>query len=210
MLERTASNVARIGGLLFRWRTALPLPIVAVLLVVPSDVDRPMLLWAGAALVACGELVRLWSVRHIGVISRTRSDRLGPLVSSGPFRLIRNPLYIGNLLLWTGFTVSAQLLWWVFLVAALLALEYHAIVQWEETLLRARFGDEYRAYAARVPRWIPSLRSGPRTSPVEPRTPPAPYSWAETLFSERGTLIGIAVGYLLLWLKATPRAGGIG
>jgi protein-S-isoprenylcysteine O-methyltransferase Ste14 len=46
---------------------------------------------------AAGELIRLWGVHHIGAISRTRSQRLGPLVATGPFALIRNPLYVGNI-----------------------------------------------------------------------------------------------------------------
>ena len=49
------------------------------------------------------------AVHHIGVISRTRSDRLGPLVASGPFALVRNPLYLGNIALWVGFALTARL-----------------------------------------------------------------------------------------------------
>jgi protein-S-isoprenylcysteine O-methyltransferase Ste14 len=104
----------------------------------------------GLTLVAAGELLRLWGVRHIGVISRTRSERLGPLVGSGPFALVRNPLYLGNVALWVGFTVSAGLLWLVPVVVVFLAVVYHAIVRWEETLLEGRRGDEYREYARRV------------------------------------------------------------
>jgi hypothetical protein len=50
---------------------------------------------------------------------------------------------------------------------------------------------------ARVPRWCPSSQ-GPTTS----HAPLAPNRWRETLFSERGTLIAIGVGYLLLWMKS--------
>ena len=56
----------------------------------------------GVAVVVFAEALRLWGVHHIGVISRTRSDRLGPLVASGPFALVRNPLYLGNIMLWVG------------------------------------------------------------------------------------------------------------
>ena len=144
--------------------------------------------------------MRLWAVRHIGAISRTRSDRLGPLVESGPFALIRNPLYVGNLALWVGFTLSARLVPLVPLVIIMLGLEYHAIVRWEESLLESRRGEEYRAYAARVPRWVP--RAGSRQS-LAVNQGRKPYSWGDTLFSERGTLIAIAAGCLLLWLKST-------
>jgi protein-S-isoprenylcysteine O-methyltransferase Ste14 len=156
----------------------------------------------GIALVLTAELIRLWAVHHIGVISRTRSDRLGPLVSTGPFATVRNPLYIGNILLWVGFAVSARILWLVPVFLIVLSLEYHAIVRWEEELLEARRGDEYRAYMARVPRWLPVSRQSTvdsRQSTVNDRRPT--FSWRETLFSERGTLMAIALGYVLLCLK---------
>lgn len=149
----------------------------------------------GAAITAAGELTRLRAVRHIGVVSRTRSDRLGELVSTGPFALVRNPLYLGNVALWTGLAVSARLLWLALAIVLLLAFEYHAIVRWEERLLESRLGESYRSYAARVPRWIP------RFGRVKAEVSRLKFSWRDTLFSERGTLIAIAVGYLLLYVK---------
>jgi protein-S-isoprenylcysteine O-methyltransferase Ste14 len=47
--------------------------------------------------------------------------------------------------MWAGLTLSAGLVWLIPLVLAFLAVVYHAIVRWEETLLEARRGDEYRA-----------------------------------------------------------------
>jgi len=188
----------RLGAWLFRRRTSIPIPLALALLLIPAGASSSRLLPAvGVALVLAAESLRLWAVHHIGVISRTRSDRLGPLVSTGPFALVRNPLYLGNIALWVGFAASARILWLVPVFIFVLALEYHAIVRWEEELLESRRGDEYRAYAARVPRWIPSVVSRPLT--VDGRL--STFSWRETLFSERGTLIAIALGYLLLWIK---------
>ena len=191
---------SRLGGWLFRQRTWLPLPLAAALLFIPpeSDTSDPSLWITGALIVALGEAIRLWAVHHIGAISRTRSDRLGPLVSSGPFAVVRNPLYVGNILLWAGFAISANLVWFAPVAIVLLALEYHAIVRWEEGLLAERIGERYSEYVARVPRWVPSLTSW--RLPVTAAA--AAFSWRETLFSERGTLIAIGVGFLLLWLKA--------
>ena len=197
-ISQNSDLITRFGGWLFTQRSWLPLPIAVVLLLVPAGSSvtfSTRLLYAGVLMVAAGEALRLWAVHHIGVISRTRSDRLGPLVATGPFSLVRNPLYVGNILLWAGFAVSARLLWAAPLVVLLLALEYHAIVRWEERLLETRLGDTYRAYAARVSRWIPSIRT-PAQLPGDRH-----FSWRETLFSERGTLIAIGVGYLLLWAK---------
>ena len=190
---------ARLGGWLFRHRSWLPVPLALALLLVPSPPSAsPALTWGGVALVLAGELLRLWAVRHIGIVSRTRTDRLGPLVATGPFARLRNPLYVGNIAVWVGFAASAGLLWLVPPIVLLLAFEYHAIVRWEERLLEARLGDAYRTYAARVPRWMPRLAGGQIG-----RGPSVPaFSWRDTLFSERGTLIAVALGYLLLWYKS--------
>ncbi len=194
--QQDADWLIRVGGRLFRWRTSLPLPIVFALVAIPSR--RPAWLVAsfGIALVAAGEWLRLWAVRQIGVISRTRSDRLGPLVSTGPFALVRNPLYLGNIALWAGFSIAANLLWVAPLVVLLLAFEYHAIVRWEEGLLKERLGDGYRKYLAHVPRWVPS---GGSLSPSALRD--TRFSWRDTVFSERGTLVAIVAGFALLSLK---------
>jgi protein-S-isoprenylcysteine O-methyltransferase Ste14 len=203
--------MTRIGAWLFRHRTVIPIPLALAILVVPaSRTQSSALMVAGAAFVALGEAIRLWGVRHIGAISRTRSDRLGPLVASGPFALVRNPLYVGNVALWVGFAVSARLPWLIPVFVAILAFEYHAIVRWEERLLEERLGERYRTYAGQVPRWVPNTinrrarreRSQFDFSVGSAASSVNVFSWRETFYSERGTLIAIVVGYALLWLKA--------
>jgi protein-S-isoprenylcysteine O-methyltransferase Ste14 len=204
----------RLGGWLFRHRTSLPLPFAAAIVAFPAgQTSRSAgLVAAGVAVTVLGELLRLWGVHQIGAISRTRTDRLGPLVESGPFAMLRNPLYVGNIALWVGFALAARLVWLAPVIAVLLGLEYHAIVRWEEHLLESRLGDAYRSYAARVPRWVPTFNREERGTRREKDlsafsagsagSAVRPYSWRETLFSERGTLIAMAAGYLLLWIKS--------
>jgi protein-S-isoprenylcysteine O-methyltransferase Ste14 len=195
----------RLGGWLFRHRTVLPIPVAVAILAIPAGnaASSTLLVVLGVVVTVLGELIRLWSVHHIGAISRTRSDRLGPLVDSGPFAIVRNPLYLGNIMLWVGFSLTARLLWLAPIILALLGAEYHAIVRWEERLLDSRLGDGYRTYAARVPRWMPlGHRGHKRDEGHEGENPVEGFSVRQTLFSERGTLVAIAAGYLLLWLKA--------
>ena len=202
-MRRQPDLTTRLGGWLFRHRTALPLPVALAILTLRIGEAPPSaaLAAAGVGLTLAGEALRLWGVHHIGVISRTRSDRLGPLVAAGPFAYVRNPLYVGNLALWAGFALTARLVWLAPIVLVLLGAAYHAIVRWEEELLEARLGDAYRAYAARVPRWVPKSRDHKESKDREAFAP-VTFSWRETVFSERGTLIAIAAGYLLLWTKA--------
>ena len=207
----TPDTTTRLGGWLFRHRTSLPLPAALAILTLRIGEAPPSALLAGmgVAVTMAGELIRLWGVHHIGAISRTRSERLGPLIASGPFARLRNPLYVGNIALWVGFALTARLVWLAPVILVLLALEYHAIVRWEETLLESRLGQAYRDYAARVPRWVPVLfYRGDRRERGDERRDEAflekdrrAFSWRATLFSERGTFIAIAVGYPALWIQ---------
>jgi protein-S-isoprenylcysteine O-methyltransferase Ste14 len=217
MSDQTSPDSTKLGSWLFRHRTSLPVPIAVAILLIPSGETSQSLveILSGVGLTVGGEAIRLWGVHHIGVISRTRSDRLGPLVDTGPFACVRNPLYIGNVLMWVGFAVTAGLIWLAPIVLILLAVEYHWIVAWEESLLGSRVGEPYRDYCRRVPRWLPSIRClatawhrgggawlQPGTTTAVPGGSQAPTPARRTLFSERGTLMAIAAGYLLLWLKA--------
>ena len=187
--------MVRLGAWLFKHRTSIPVPLALALIAIPpTHASRP-LFWAGGAVVAAGECLRLWAVAHIGAVSRTRTDRLGPLIDTGPFAWVRNPLYIGNIALWAGFALSAGMPWLAPIFVALLGFEYHAIVRWEEQLLESRLGQPYRDYARRVARWIP------RPPGAASRHIDRAFSWGQTLFSERGTLLAIAVGFLLVGLK---------
>jgi protein-S-isoprenylcysteine O-methyltransferase Ste14 len=197
--------IVRLGSWLFKQRSWLPVPMVLILLLIPASTVSALVPVVGGLLVVAGESLRLWAVHHIGAISRTRSQRVGPLIATGPFGLVRNPLYLGNIALWLGFALCARLPWAAPLVLLLLAIEYHAIVKWEEGLLVARLGDPYRTYLSQVPRWMPLFRVATTARPTE-----SAYSWRETLFSERGTLMAIGVGFVLLAVKSALASRGWG
>jgi protein-S-isoprenylcysteine O-methyltransferase Ste14 len=185
---------AELGRWLFRHRTWLPVPFAIALLIVSPPKTLAVVRW-GPILILAGEALRIWAVRHIGVISRTRADRSGPLVLTGPFAIVRNPLYVGNLLLWSGMACWAGAFWAV-PVSWLIFFPYYLLIsRWEEHLLQARFGDPYRTYQQRVNAWLPRLRVSADVFA------PASHTWSETFFSERGTLVAVAVMATLLSLK---------
>lgn len=189
------------GAWLFRYRSALPVPLALVLLLVRAgQVTAPWVLVAGPALVLVGESIRLWGVRHIGTISRTRTTRYGPLITGGPYRIVRNPLYVGNWFLWTGFAVWSGLLWMIPVAWIVFAIQYRAIARWEGEFLRGVYRETYDAYARQVRAWVPRWPDR-AAAPTAPRHP-----WRDVLFSERGTLIAAAAMALLLVVREALRS----
>jgi protein-S-isoprenylcysteine O-methyltransferase Ste14 len=185
------------GGWLFRQRSWLPVPFTLMLVTIRwRAFDHHWVRWAGIMLVVMGEALRLWSVRHIGVISRTRAARLGPLIATGPYQLTRNPLYLANAFLWCGFVAWSGLLWMEPLAVLLFALQYELLVRWEERQLAARFDAAYEAYRKDTPRWRPRLD---RLALAWTQRPA--HAWNDVLFSERGTLLTVALLAVLLTLK---------
>lgn len=163
--------VPRLGAFLFRNRGWLPAPLLVAMCL--SPVVHPV---AGGVLVAAGEALRLWAVGHIGLPSRTRGDGAHRVVRSGPYGRVRNPLYIGNVLIFAGIGV---VVWpWALVAVPLLCLHYTAIVRWEESNLAARLGAPYQDYLATVPRWWPSAQAAL----------PGRWDGREALRSERTTL----------------------
>jgi protein-S-isoprenylcysteine O-methyltransferase Ste14 len=187
------SSAARIGGTLFRYRSYLPLPLVAVALLAPGHLS-PRNWLIGGALIAAGEMIRLAGVAAAGTVTRRRSRNVSRLVTYGPFAWSRNPLYNGNLLIWLGFSVASGVWWCPLVAAALFAVEYHYIVAYEEGVLESIFGETYLAYKARTPRWIPR----------PPRTPEEsePLRWGEALRSELSTFMQYAALVAALLIKS--------
>src|SRR5512143_397852 len=123
--EQRAS--ARIGALLFRNRSWLPVPFLVVALLAPAHPTLANWL-AGAVLIVVGEWIRLAGVAAAGTVTRRRSRDVQRLVTYGIFRWVRNPLYVGNFLIWMGFVVISGVLWFLPIAVVLFAIEYALIV----------------------------------------------------------------------------------
>jgi protein-S-isoprenylcysteine O-methyltransferase Ste14 len=78
----------------------------------------------------------------------------GYLLRQGPYRLIRNPIYAGEAIAWAGWGLvyACPAVW---AGAAIVCTGLATTVRWEERRLLQRFGEDYRAYLAEVPRWVP-------------------------------------------------------
>jgi protein-S-isoprenylcysteine O-methyltransferase Ste14 len=76
------------------------------------------------------------------------------IVSSGVFRLSRNPLYLSLTLLYIGISLLFSATWALLLLLPLLVVMQVGVIQREEVYLERKFGDEYLRYKAQVRRWI--------------------------------------------------------
>lgn len=111
---------------------------------------------AGAWLVAVllcvlGIAIRAWAVRH----NHYAQGRNKTLAVTGPYAYVRNPLYVGNLLVIAGAAAASRMMWLVPLVVAWCLFVYQLVVRHEEVRLVARYGAEYERYRAAVPGWLP-------------------------------------------------------
>ena len=188
--ERTAP--ARAGAVLFRYRSWLPVPFVLVALGVPAHIGAVNWI-AGAILIVIGEGIRLAGVAAAGTVTRRRSRDVQRLVTYGIFRWMRNPLYVGNYLIWMGFVAISGVLWFLAVATGLFALEYSLIVAYEEGVLESIFGQEYLDYKPTTPRWIPT----PPTNPEK-----GPHDWGEAWRSEISTFLQYAALCVSFALKA--------
>jgi protein-S-isoprenylcysteine O-methyltransferase Ste14 len=185
------SPAARLGAVLFRNRSWIPVPFVVVPLLVPGE--QHVWSWIlGLLLVALGEGVRASGVAAAGTVTRRRSRDVQRLVTYGIFGWVRNPLYVGNFLAWMGFTVVSGVHWFLPFAALLFAVEYTLIVRYEEGVLESIFGEEYLEYKRRTPRWIP------RPPAVRER---GQHDWREAWWSEKSTLLQYAVLVVLFLVK---------
>ena len=76
------------------------------------------------------------------------------IVSAGPYRYTRNPLYVGMTLIYAGFTARANALFAALLLPVVLHLMDHGVIEREERYLERKFGEEYLRYKEGVRRWI--------------------------------------------------------
>lgn len=113
-------------------------------------IDRPAGLAVGSVLLFVSLVVVGWSVRAVG---RQPIDSPETLVTGGPYRYSRNPMYVGWTALYVGIALLVDAVWPLVLLPAVAVLT-HRTVRREERRLAERFEGEYRAYRDRVRRYL--------------------------------------------------------
>jgi protein-S-isoprenylcysteine O-methyltransferase Ste14 len=117
-----------------------------------------VLRWAGVAVSLYSVVVLPWTLRTLGRLAVPGAGVLRDhsLITTGPFRLIRNPLYSAVSVLWLGAALGT-LDWPMMVLFPLLVFGLLKTARAEEGLLREKFGAEYDAYVARTGRIVPKF-----------------------------------------------------
>ena len=134
---------------------------VVIGLVLPNPVPAPILprglgYGLGAVLILIAVWISLWGVRELRRAGTAVNPRIPTtaLVTTGPFRFSRNPLYVSLTLCYLGIAIAAQSLLALVLLPVVLVVMQYGVIYREERYLEDRFGADYVRYKEGVRRWI--------------------------------------------------------
>lgn len=144
---------------------------------VTFTVATPLVIIMGALVAAMGVALRVWGTAYLGSSTVNHMQmQAGQLMADGPYRYVRNPLYLGS-----AFTIFATSLIMpasgALLAVVLLAVFMVRLILAEEAFLTPRLGDSYGTYLRTVPRIIPILRTNLKPGTDRPH-------WLAAFFAE--------------------------
>jgi protein-S-isoprenylcysteine O-methyltransferase Ste14 len=183
-------------NLLFTYRSFTPVPIVLAILYF-SGPSVPFI-YFGLGLVTIGESIRISGVQYAGGATRTTKVGAPSLCTAGPYAITRNPLYLGNMIIYCGISLIAggQFMWEMLLIVfAYFSFQYSMIISLEEETLVDLFGGEYELYRKNVPRLFPIL------PPWHNQVLKKPTPFLKTLKIEKRTLQNISLMLLILFSR---------
>jgi protein-S-isoprenylcysteine O-methyltransferase Ste14 len=182
----------------FKYRSYTPIPFVIIMLLFAYPNVWSLII--GFIIALTGELIRIWGVSWAGSETRTTGKVGGTyLIVSGPFAHLRNPLYLGNILLYTGlgFMSFALFPWFQIFGFLFFSFQYYTIVKEEEKYLEETFGEAFSEYKKNVPRFMPRISRYKVVNIEQPE-----YELNKGLRSERRSLQAfsiVSLTILLIW-----------
>jgi protein-S-isoprenylcysteine O-methyltransferase Ste14 len=123
----------------------------------PIKVVPSLVAWtSGGILIFCGAVLTGSAVFKFKDVGTTvRPDRAAStLVIVGPYRITRNPMYLGLAFVYLGIAIAGQIIWALILLPVVLTIIQRRAIEPEEAFLERRFGADYVGYKEKVKRWI--------------------------------------------------------
>ena len=119
-------------------------------------VSNPAAWIVGGFLILCGAVLAASAIlKFKGVGTTVRPDRAASsLVIAGPYKITRNPMYLGLALVYLGIAIADQSIWALILFPIILVIIQHWAIEPEEAFLERRFGTDYSSYKSKIRRWL--------------------------------------------------------
>ena len=185
-----------IRNILFTNRSFTPIPMVLMIIYFSDPVISCV--FYGLFMLIIGESIRMYSVSYAGGVTRTMNVGAPELCTSGPYSRTRNPLYIGNMLIYLGVVLIAggKYLSTLFLIVIIYFIfQYSMIISLEEEKLKKLFGNQYEEFCNNVPRIFPRLKAWKNNDNKKP------LGIKKVIKTEKRTLQNIFLILLLIFLK---------
>ena len=206
------SGVYAFGAWLFRYRNGVfPGVLLGLFTIFPPQLfggtQRADLLLdsVGILIAVSGQALR-FAVVGLAYIKRGGMNKqvyASSLVTDGLFAHSRNPLYVGNLLILAGIFIIHNHPLATLGGALFFGFGYYAIVKTEERFLSTKFGDDYRAYCARVPCWLP------RWQGIFATIAGMQFNWRRVCSKELASFLVWALAVVGLLASEAMRTGGM-
>jgi protein-S-isoprenylcysteine O-methyltransferase Ste14 len=198
---KISEHFIHMGPLFFRWRGYLIVLLFPIILLSFIRFNYPFgshifdFLWEiGCFLISLlGLSVRVLTVGTVPHGTSGRSSRkrgADVLNTTGMYSIVRNPLYLGNYFIALGASLFPRTWFLPIIVSLAFMLLYERVIFSEEEYLESKFGDEFRAWAAKIPIIIPRFKN------YQP--PKLSFSWKAALRREFYGLFGIVGIYFVL------------
>ena len=184
------------GNFLFKYRSYTPIPLAIYILYNSYPEIQNILI--GFILIAIGESLRMWAVSYAGGVTRTTKVGAPSLCTSGPYGYTRNPLYIGNMIIYSGVVFvagSLNILSMLIVTWAFFIIQYYLIINLEQNTLIDIFGKEYKNYMNNVPIFFPRLTSWKNKDKY------IPMKFSKTIKTEKRTLQNIILLIMIIYFK---------
>lgn len=145
------------------------------------------------AISIIGLIVRIITVGYTPANTSGRNvkeqvaDRLN---TSGMYSLVRNPLYLGNFLIWFGISMLTMNFWFIIAFCLVYWVYYERIIFAEEQFLTRKFGDEYKEWAEITPCFILQFKNYKKAD--------LPFSWRKVIKKEKNALVALLLVFSAL------------
>ena len=188
----------KVGNFLFKHRSFTPIPLIIFVFIIFKPVnlgDKNILInLTGIIISILGETIRITAVGYsfTGTSGRETFLRADTLNTTGIYAIVRNPLYIGNFLMFTGIVIVYANISAVFVFALFLILQYYFIIRSEENFLQEKYGESYETYCRQVKRIIPGFKNYRKNQNN--------FSLSKVIFKESDSIFNMLMMFLLVLL----------